>query len=164
MTDEATAAQLKEAHEAMADTPEAAAAKMTAHLDDVRCKPTDPSEQREEYEKIAARISVGKASQDDAVQAILQLCRDNERLAVICGKRVAERDTALARMAELNATLTRAWEMGRDNAADLAHRVAEGYDAGGDKAIACSLYLTIGNIRALTTPADLAQRLGVQDE
>ena len=40
-------------------------------------------------------------------------------------------------------------------AADMIGRIAEGYEAGGDGAIACGLYLTEGNVRALipTPPA-----------
>jgi hypothetical protein len=48
------------------------------------------SEQRLKYEKIAANVLAGKASQKDAADAIMKLCDDNERLAVICGK---HRDT-----------------------------------------------------------------------
>ena len=44
------------------------------------------SEKRIKYEALAARISVGKASQQEACDAIMQLCRDNERLAVIAGR------------------------------------------------------------------------------
>ena len=40
------------------------------------------SDQREKYERLCARIAAGKASQQDAVDAIRQLCRDNERLAL----------------------------------------------------------------------------------
>ena len=40
------------------------------------------SDQREKYERLCARIAAGKASQQDAVEAIRQLCRDNERLAL----------------------------------------------------------------------------------
>lgn len=48
------------------------------------------SEKRIKYEALAARISVGKASQQEACDAIMQLCRDNERLAVIAGRLRAE--------------------------------------------------------------------------
>jgi hypothetical protein len=44
------------------------------------------SEQRIKYESVAARVSVGKASQQEACDAIVALCRDNERLAVIAGR------------------------------------------------------------------------------
>jgi hypothetical protein len=44
------------------------------------------SEQRLKYKKIAANVLAGKASQKDAADAIMKLCDDNERLAVICGK------------------------------------------------------------------------------
>lgn len=44
------------------------------------------SDQRLEHEKLCARISAGKASQQDAVDAIRKLCLDNERLAVLLGK------------------------------------------------------------------------------
>jgi hypothetical protein len=52
------------------------------------------SEERIKYEKLCARVSAGKASQQEAVDAIMQLCRDNERLAVLVGKARA----ALARI------------------------------------------------------------------
>lgn len=54
------------------------------------------SAQRIKYEKLAASISVGKASQQEACDAIMQLCRDNERLAVISGKARAETAAAVA--------------------------------------------------------------------
>ena len=54
------------------------------------------SEQRIKYEKLAARIAVGKASQQEATDAIMQLCGDNERLAVISGKACAEAQAAQA--------------------------------------------------------------------
>lgn len=44
------------------------------------------SEQREKYEKLCGRLSVGKASQQEAIDAINALCRDNERLALLRGK------------------------------------------------------------------------------
>jgi hypothetical protein len=58
----------------------------------------------------------------------------------------ADTITALrARVAELDGEYAR----GVNDAADLIHKIAKGYDDGGDKAIACGLYLTEGNIRAL---------------
>ena len=48
------------------------------------------SAERIKYEKLCARLAVQKASEHEAVSAIHQLCDDNERLAVICGKRAAE--------------------------------------------------------------------------
>lgn len=44
------------------------------------------------------------------------------------------------------------------DAADLIHRVADGYDAAGDRAIATGLYLTEGNVRSIT-PKGLADAL-----
>ena len=44
------------------------------------------------------------------------------------------------------------------DAADLIHRVADGYDAAGDRAIATGLHLTEGNVRALT-PKGLSEAL-----
>ena len=52
------------------------------------------SEQRIKYEALAARISIGKASQQEATDAIMQLCRDNERLAVIAGRNRAKLEAA----------------------------------------------------------------------
>ena len=40
------------------------------------------SDQAEKYMALCGRLSVGKASQDEAISAIQALCRDNERLAV----------------------------------------------------------------------------------
>ena len=54
-----------------------------------------------------------------------------------------------AQLAERDAAIAAAYEA----AAGLVHRIADGYSSGGDKAIACALYLTEGNVRALT-PAD----------
>lgn len=54
------------------------------------------SDQRMKYEQLCARIAVGKASQQDAIDAIQNLCADNERLAVIAGKRRAALDEAEA--------------------------------------------------------------------
>jgi len=52
---------------------------------------TIPSEKRAAYEKLAARVSVGKASQDEASQAIMALCKANERLALLLNDALAAR-------------------------------------------------------------------------
>lgn len=40
----------------------------------------------------------------------------------------------------------------REQAAHMITRIAEGYEAGGDGAIACAMYLTAGNVRAIPDP------------
>lgn len=75
------------------------------------------SDQREKYERLCARIAAGKASQQDAVDAIRQLCRDNERLALrrSDARADAEKDNAWAALWDIlacetpnaNATVTR---------------------------------------------------------
>lgn len=69
------------------------------------------SEQRIKYEKLCAQISVGKASQQDAVDAIVQLCRDNERLAVLAGKARAALAPAQPAPSEWNAAIRAAAEV-----------------------------------------------------
>ena len=54
------------------------------------------SDQREKYDRLRSNISVGKDSQQDAVNAIAALCRDNERLALLCGDRKARAEAAEA--------------------------------------------------------------------
>ncbi len=51
------------------------------------------SDKGEKYANLAARIRVGKASQEDAAKAILDLIGDNERLAVLLGERKAKAAT-----------------------------------------------------------------------
>ena len=41
------------------------------------------SDKAEHYNALCARLSVGKASEQDAITAIRDLCRDNERLALM---------------------------------------------------------------------------------
>jgi hypothetical protein len=52
------------------------------------------SDKGEKYATLAARIRVGKTSQEDAARAILDLVSDNERLAVLLGERKAKAATA----------------------------------------------------------------------
>jgi len=59
------------------------------------------SDKRLEYEKLCARISAGKASQQEAVGAIRNLCLDNERLAVLLGNAKARALEPAPDLAEL---------------------------------------------------------------
>ena len=65
------------------------------------------SAERIKYEKLCARLAVQKASEHEAVGAIHQLCDENERLAVICGRRAAE-ITRLRAMVDLLTKVKRA--------------------------------------------------------
>jgi small ligand-binding sensory domain FIST len=71
------------------------------------------SDNGEKYAALAARIRVGKASQEDAVKAILELIADNERLAVLLGKRKAKAavaDALLAALQGLVSVLPGTWD------------------------------------------------------
>jgi len=48
------------------------------------------SQQAAKYTDLIARLSVQKASEQEAIKAIKDLCHDNERLAVLLQKRKAE--------------------------------------------------------------------------
>jgi hypothetical protein len=63
---------------------EADNARLRDERDAILADSTINSDQRDKYEALCARVLVGKASQQDAVDAIRQLCRDNERLALRC--------------------------------------------------------------------------------
>ena len=65
-----------------AKTAEAERDRLRYERDAILLDGTVHSDQREKYERLCARIAAGKASQQDAVEAIRQLCRDNERLAL----------------------------------------------------------------------------------
>ena len=65
-----------------AKTAEAERDRLRYERDAILLDGTVHSDQREKYERLCARIAAGKASQQDAVDAIRQLCRDNERLAL----------------------------------------------------------------------------------
>lgn len=67
---------------AKTEAAEADAARLREERDAILSDSTIHSDQREKYERLCARIAAGKASQQDAVDAIRQLCRDNERLAL----------------------------------------------------------------------------------
>ena len=75
---------------------------------------------------------------------------------------VAERERALTRVAELEAALPRAYEMGRDDAASAADYMGAIQDQR-DGSYAGSVAVMgrdVGDIiRALPTPADLAERI-----
>lgn len=69
-------------------------------------------------------------------------------------KTVLDRESAThfrhdARVEALEIERDAAYARGVHDVADLIHRVADGYDVAGDRAIACGLYLTEGNARAL---------------
>jgi hypothetical protein len=59
-------------------------ARLRAERDAILADSTITSDQRAKYEALCARLSVGKASEREAINAIRQLCRDNERLALRC--------------------------------------------------------------------------------
>jgi hypothetical protein len=61
----------------------------------------------------------------------------------------ARAEAAEAQLADRDAAIASAYEA----AAGLVHRIADGYSSSGYKDIACALYLTEGNVRALT-PSD----------
>ena len=68
--------------DARAEAAEADAARLREERGAILSDSIIHSDQREKYERLCARIAAGKASQQDAVDAIRQLCRDNERLAL----------------------------------------------------------------------------------
>jgi hypothetical protein len=59
-------------------------ARLRAERDAILADSTINSDQRAKYEALRARLSVGKASEHEAINAIRQLCQDNERLALRC--------------------------------------------------------------------------------
>jgi hypothetical protein len=58
------------------------------------------SQQAAKYTDLIARLSVQKASEQEAIKAIKDLCHDNERLAVLLQKRKAEMTDLRAKMTE----------------------------------------------------------------
>ncbi len=81
------------------------------------------SDQRVAYERLCARLSVHKASEQEAIDAIKALCRDNERLALLAGKNRARAEAAEA---ALDAARAEEVERGR---ADALREIKEAVDA-----------------------------------
>lgn len=85
---------------------------LQARVAELEAMPEGISDQRLEYDKVRARILAGKASQQDASDAIDRVCRDAERLAVISGKQRARAEAAEARIRELEAAMRKIVEGG----------------------------------------------------
>ncbi len=64
------------------------------------------SAQGERFEQLCAKLSVGKASEHEAIEAIRDLCRDNERLAVLAGKKAGLTAENTSLRADLSATVS----------------------------------------------------------
>jgi hypothetical protein len=67
----------------------------------------------------------------------------------------ARAEAAEAQLAERDAAIAAAYEA----AAGLVHRIADGYSSSGYKDIACALYLTEGNVRALASDPEALRRI-----
>jgi hypothetical protein len=64
------------------------------------------------FTELCHRLLEGKSSENEAVTAIRDLCKDNERLAVLAGKRAAEKAEVVAENATLRRDLLAAEDRG----------------------------------------------------